>query len=70
MQKDAASSSADVKKEGAAKKSHSEKSATQVLFEHREKLAGERAKKILIERQMSTVPKLGRGFSSGEEGFA
>jgi hypothetical protein len=40
------------------------KSASQLLFEHKKKLAEERAKKVLLERQLATVPKLGRGAGS------
>ena len=43
-----------------------EKSATQLLFEHKKALAEERARKVLVERQMAAVPKLGRGFGQGE----
>ena len=42
-----------------------EKSATQILVEHKARLKEERAKKVLIERQMAKVPKVGRGFATG-----
>ena len=42
-----------------------EKSATQILAEHKARLKEERTKKVLIERQMAKVPKLGRGFATG-----
>ena len=42
-----------------------EKSATQILAEHKARLKEERSKKVLIERQMAKVPKLGRGFATG-----
>ena len=46
------------------------KSASQLLFEHKKELAGERRRQILHEKQManfspSGVPQLGRGFGSG-----
>ena len=54
-------------KEQESSQSEPLKSATQVLFEHKKKLAEERAKKVLIERQMATAPQLGRGFREGKK---
>ncbi len=45
------------------KKKDDEKSAKQLLFDHKQKLAEERARKVLYERQMSATPQLGKGFS-------
>ena len=42
-----------------------EKSATQLLFEHKQKLALERRNQVLMEKQNSTVPLLGKGFGAG-----
>jgi minichromosome maintenance protein 10 len=46
--------------------SSSGKSATQLLFEHKKTLAEERARKVLMEKQLAAVPKLGRGFGKGD----
>lgn len=44
-------------------------SASKLIFEHKQKLAQERARKVIMDRERKDIPQLGKGLTRGKPDF-